>query len=204
MNSKSLLALPVALPAAMYAVFKVFSHLFAPKLAHLLGMATYWSLLLALCAISLGRTGLLRILKTARPARMLWILLALPVVLAFCFGPFRQRIAVVTPLVVTLSFVLAAINASLEEIFWRGVYIDRFADLWKGYIYPAVGFAVWHFAPQSILPYSHGRVAFVASALLLGLCWGIAAFRTKSVRWTVLSHLLVDFSGFGVLVYISK
>jgi len=204
MNSKSLLVLPVALPAAMYAVFQVLSHIATPKLAHLLGMATYWGLLLAICAISLGKTGLLRTLKAAQPGGMLWVLLVLPVILAFYFGPFRQRIAVVTPLVVTLSFILAAINASLEEMFWRGVYIDRFTDFWKGCVYPAVGFAVWHFAPQSILPYSHGRVAFVGSALFLGLCWGIVAFRTKSVRWTVLSHLLVDFSGFGALVYMSK
>ena len=203
MRSKLLLVSPVLLPVVMYAVFQSYSHFFIPKFAHLLGMATYWMLLLAVSIACIGRSGLLRIVKDNQPRGALWMFLVIPVALAFGFGPFLKRISVVTPLVLTLSLLQSLVNASLEEAFWRGVYIDSFRDVWRGCLYPAAGFAIWHFAPQSVIPYSHGQLLFVASAFFLGLCWGLVAFRTRSVRWTILSHFLVDFSGFGALLYLA-
>ena len=198
MRSKLLLAFPVLLPVVMCAVFRAYSHFFIPKFAHLL--------LLVVSLGCFGKSGLLRIVKGTEPrGGALWMLLVIPVALALGFGPFLKRIAVVTPLVVTLSLIQSSVNASLEEMFWRGVYIESFEDVWRGgCFYPAAGFAIWHFAPQSVIPYSHGQVLFVASALLLGLCWGLVAFRTKSVRWTILSHFLVDFSGFGALLSLGR
>jgi len=204
MRSKLLLAFPVLLPAVMCLVFLVYRHFFIPRFAHLLGMATYWILTLVISFGCIGRTGLLRIVKGTEPHGALWVLLIIPVALALGFGPFLKRILVVTPLVVILSLIQSFVNASLEEIFWRGVYIDSFKDVWRGCLYPAAGFAVWHFAPLSVIPYSHGQVSFVVSAFFLGLCWGFVAFRTKSVRWTILSHCLVDFSGFGALLYLAR
>ena len=142
MRSKLLLAFPVLLPVVMYAVFHAYSHFVIPKFAHLLGMATYWILLLIVFIGCLGRTGLLRIIKGPKPHGALWMLLVIPVALALGFGPFLRRISVVTPLVVTLSLIQSFVNASLEEIFWRGAYIESFEDVWSGCLYPTAGFAV--------------------------------------------------------------
>ncbi len=68
---------------------------------------------------------------------------------------------------------------------------------------PAAGFALWHLAPQSVVPstYPGGVYSFVGGAALWGLLWGWVAWRTRSIRWTTLSHALLDFSGLGGAFY---
>lgn len=76
--------------------------------------------------------------------------------------------------------------------------------IWLGYLYPALGFAAWHLTPLSVRPSAMpgGAGGFAAGALFLGLCWGWVAWRTGSIRWTVVSHVLTDFLGLGALVYL--
>jgi membrane protease YdiL (CAAX protease family) len=69
---------------------------------------------------------------------------------------------------------------------------------------PSVGFGLWHLAPQSVstgLGNPGGAVAFVGVATLFGLCLGWVAYRTGSIRWPVISHVLLDFAGLGGRVY---
>jgi hypothetical protein len=33
--------------------------------------------------------------------------------------------------------------------------------------------------------------------------WGLVAWKTKSIRWTVIAHIVLDFSGMGALLYFS-
>jgi uncharacterized protein len=203
MRTKVLSALVVLVPIAMYATFRAYRHIFPPGDAHLLGMVSYWVLLLVLSFIILGKSGVVRVVVCRAGLKgPLWLLLALPVVLAFGFGPFAKRLPLLTPSVVLLSTALALVNASIEELFWRGVYLDSFSNLRMACLFPALGFAIWHFAPLSVLPYNKGAVFFVLSAFLLGLFWGFVAFKTKSIGWNIVSHFLVDFSGFGALLYL--
>jgi membrane protease YdiL (CAAX protease family) len=44
-------------------------------------------------------------------------------------------------------------------------------------------------------------LSFVAVAMVFGLCWGWVAYRAASIRWVVVSHVLLDFAGLGALVY---
>jgi len=73
----------------------------------------------------------------------------------------------------------------------------------RGYLYPAVGFALWHLVPQSIHPsrMRGGTKSFLAGAFFIGLGHGWVAWRTRSIRWTVLTHILTDFLGLGGLIY---
>ncbi|MEA4969511.1 MAG: hypothetical protein VB051_03165 [Candidatus Pelethousia sp.] len=59
-------------------------------------------------------------------------------------------------------------------------------------------------APDSVNPSSYGAPLFVLFSGILGMCRGIVAYRTKSIRWTLLSHIVVDFSGFGAMFYLSN
>ena len=51
---------------------------------------------------------------------------------------------------------------------------------WLALIYPSIGFAIWHFALQSIIPFrgSGGRVSLVVAVGFLGLLWAWAANST--------------------------
>ena len=205
MQARMLHALVVVVPIVMYAVFQTYRRHFEPKVAHLFGMATYWVVLSAISLAVLGRAGITRVIESFPDLNAaLWLCLALPVVLAFAFGPFAKQIPLVTPRVFLLSAMLAIVNASLEECFWRGVYVYYFSSPLTAWLFPAVGFAIWHFAPLSVIPYRKGSAFFVLSSFLLGLCWGLVAFKTKSIGWNIVSHILVDFSGFGALLYLGR
>jgi uncharacterized protein len=199
------LALVLLLPAAMYALFQAYRHFFSKEAAHLLGMLSYWVLLLVISFAVLSAAGISRVLASHGALNpWLWVLLALPVALSLAFGPFVKQLSRATLLVFLLSAVLAVINGTLEELFWRGVYVDTFPGLWLAWLWPAIGFAIWHLAPLSVMPYRNGAVRFVLGSLLLGLCWGFVAFTTKSIAWTIVSHVIVDLSGFGALLYVRR
>ena len=91
---------------------------------------------------------------------------------------------------------VAEINAPLEELLWRASYAELWPDNpWLGYVWPSIGFALWHLAPQVIHPSRMGSGRYTAASLALGLSWGYVAWTNRSVRWTTLSHVLTDGSG---------
>jgi hypothetical protein len=90
--------------------------------------------------------------------------------------------AITTPLIPDLSgatlatagtaIAVAVTNAVLEQLLWRGVFISLWPEnLWLGWVWPAVGFGLWHLAPQVIHPSSLGPVVYVVAATALGLSW---------------------------------
>ena len=108
--------------------------------------------------------------------------------------------------IILLSLLIAVVNALCEEVLWRGLYFESFPEsIWWGYLYPALWFGLWHYAPQSVLASSYpgGTHSLVLFALVLGLMWGWVAWKTKSIRWTALAHIILDFSGLGALFYFS-
>jgi hypothetical protein len=70
---------------------------------------------------------------------------------------------------------------------------------------PAVGFAIWHFAPQTVFAntYPGGASSLVIFALLVGLSWGEVVRRTGRLRTVMGCHVLLDFSGLGARLYLS-
>jgi uncharacterized protein len=106
---------------------------------------------------------------------------------------------------VLLSIPLSLVNALAEELLWRGVYASAYpGNLWLGHLYPAVGFAVSHFSPLSAISSSMpgGSVSFVVGALVWGIAWSWVAWRSRSVRWTIVSHFLLDYAGLGARIYL--
>ncbi len=84
---------------------------------------------------------------------------------------------------------MALVNGTLEEVLWRGVYPALFprSPGW-GYLWPTLWFALWHAAPGSVAEGPAWQL--VAGAALFGAALGWVAWRTRSIRWTVLSHVL--------------
>ena len=113
---------------------------------------------------------------------------------------------VAAPLVLILIAIpYATVNGVCEELLWRGLYVKAFStNPWLAMVYPAFGFALWHFVPQIIFP-ADNEIGFVLSTLFLGLAYGFIAYRTGSARWTAISHslngILALASPFGTMIY---
>jgi hypothetical protein len=194
---------PPVLIIANYFAFNFFVTISNLKEGYLSGMIFYW-LLFCMVPVFLwirkpNRKLLLKI------KRLNWwqiSLLIIPVVLAFWLGPFKSRIGEATPLIIFLSLVYAVINAFCEEFLWRGLYYDHHqANFFYAVIVPSVWFGIWHYAPLSVQPSGFGNFYFILSAIGLGFCWAIVTYYTRSVFWSIISHILVDFSGLGMLYY---
>ena len=99
--------------------------------------------------------------------------------------------------ILLIAALLALVNGPREEILWRGTYLTLFpGDIWLGLLSSTTGFALWHFAPQSIFPSKGpgGRSALVVEVWFLGLLWAWVANNTGVISWTAIAHVLIDFS----------
>ncbi|WP_430907220.1 CPBP family intramembrane glutamic endopeptidase [Maribacter sp. 2-571] len=89
---------------------------------------------------------------------------------------------------------LAIINPWFEEFYWRGLLLDYTKNWpsWTSILFTSVLFAANH-AAFGINSVVNNGFELVISTLIMGLVWAIIYKKTKSVRWLVFSHFLVDF-----------
>jgi membrane protease YdiL (CAAX protease family) len=210
MRRVTLLVMPPALLASMSAVYRVAPTRLGARRGYLIGFLCYW---VGWCALFplwlLGRGGLRDLFRDTRPrlGRPAWVGLACLLVPPSVGAGFALPSAIrhASRRVVVASALIAIVNAVGEETLWRGTFRRLFPDrILLGHLYPAVGFALWHYAPQSVFPNRApgGGHSLVAVAGAFGLLWGWLVQRTGSLRWTTLSHLLLDFSGLGARLYL--
>jgi len=196
------LVLPAAIPLAMTAIFSVARDRFGDHLGYVAGFGAYWG---ACGALSIGLLGTRRareLFQDTRPRFGKPALAGTAVLLWPPIGAITTRFlpdlgGSTTAMLATILAVAVA-NSTFEELLWRGVYITYWpASPVLGWIWPAIGFGAWHLAPQVIHPSSMGPLVYVLSASALGLSWGWVAWRTGSLRWVSISHVLTDASGVG-------
>jgi membrane protease YdiL (CAAX protease family) len=209
MRRGALIVTPWLLLASTTAVFRRLALRLGSKGGYFGGFLFYWlawCLLLPLWVLGPRRLRDMfgvRGPQASRPTYSDLLLLAVPPIVGYSLA-FPRALARANKKIVLASGALALVNATAEEVLWRGTYVAVFPNrLVLGYLYPTVGFALSHYAPQTVFPsrYPGGASSFVVSAGLFGLLWGRVAYRSGSVGWTVLSHALLDFSGLGARVY---
>ncbi|MCS6880914.1 MAG: CPBP family intramembrane glutamic endopeptidase [Oscillochloridaceae bacterium] len=189
-----LLALPLALAPVMAGVFALGARWLGAEAGYLLGFGLYWLVWCLLVPRALlGKAGFATLLRDRAPlfsrnnwlAACLWLLVTLSAVFMYA-GAFLSA----PPALILLAAPLATVNGVCEELLWRSLYARCFPrNPWLAIVYPAIGFALWHLAPQMVFP--AGNVAgFVLATFFLGLSYGFIAYRTGSARWTAVSHSL--------------
>lgn len=194
MSPLAALALPFLLLPVMAGVFALSARLLGAEAGYLLGFGLYW---LFWCLFVprwlLGKEEFGAILRDRSPlfsrsnglAAVLWIAVTLVAVLMYAGEFIRAPLTLIL-----LAVPLATINGFCEEILWRGLYVRLFQDNpWLAILYPSVGFALWHLAPQTTFP-AENVPAFVLSTFFLALPYGYIAYRTGSAKWTAISHSL--------------
>ncbi len=199
------IAAPPLLIASTYLVFQVLVNWWGGRWGYLGGFLFFWVVWCAGFSLwAIGTDGVAAVVRDVHPRlpkpTALWmILLAFPVAgaLATVLIPDLPRATVA---VVALAWIIAVVNATLEELFWRGVYIRLFPGRpIAGWLYPAALFALWHLSPTSI----RGSAAvLVSGGAYLGLVYGWVAYRTGTIRYTILAHILVNAMGLGFALLI--
>jgi len=203
------LALPVVLLPSMLWVFRASCARLGHPLGYLLGFGVYWLFwCLLVPTILLGGWRLVcdlfrpfpRLCALSWPTQaLLWWPVLFPLTFVFV-----RRVASAGPAILLVSIALGIVIGVTEEILWRGLFLRLFPrNLWLGLIYPSLMFALWHIAPQSVLPsrMAGGVTAFVAYAFLLGITYGAAARQTGSIAWPTIAHIVHDSLGLGGYVY---
>ncbi len=178
----------------MSVVFVTCSHWLGTEAGYLLGFGFYW---LFWCLLVprwlLGKTKFTPILHDRAPlfsranwlAAFLWLAVTLIAVLMYVGEFVRAPLALIL-----LAVPLATLNGFCEEILWRGLYVRLFPrNPWLAILYPSLGFALCHLAPQVVFP-AENIFGFVVSTFFLALPYGYIAYRTGSAKWTAISHSL--------------
>ena len=206
----ALLVTPFALLASTQIAFRLFGRMLGPRWGYLCGFLSYWAIwCLALPWWVLGKQGIQAVLVEGphpfgQPVWVGIIMLVTPLFLGYGYA-FPRAVRGADATLLLASAALAAVNATLEELLWRGSYIATFPDSWLlGIVFPSVGFGIWHLSPQVLHPNRApgGRLSFVAVSVVIGLMWGWVAFATASILMTSIAHVLFDFSGLGARVYL--
>jgi membrane protease YdiL (CAAX protease family) len=206
-----LIVVPLVLIPTMAAAFPACVSRWGFRRGYFAAFCIYWFVwCLAIPWSAFGREifGLFR--ATPRPfgspAALGMLALAAPLCLGFGYA-FPKAIRQADAAVVLLSAGIAAVNAPLEELLWRGAYLGVFPDDWLlGYVYPSIGFALWHLAPLRVAPNRApgGNWSFVLVSGLVGCLWGWVARTSGSILWTAAAHVLFDFSGLGASIYVRR
>ena len=204
------LAVPPVLLVTMVPAFQWSTGLLGYPGGYLAGFVIYWGgWCVVVPAALLGGMGpLLELFREGKPSikklppgmhAALWAPLIFPLVFVFLPGIGRTSLPVLV-----ISILLGVVIAITEEALWRGVYIRLFpGNFWLNTLYPSAGFALWHVAPQIVLPNSRpgGIPAFVVYAFTLGLLYAYYARKTRSIRWCTVSHAIHDSLGLGGAAY---
>jgi len=209
-SSKVYIALlaPFLLMLTVYLVLTPLVDRFGIARGLLYGYIFYWGFWCVLFPLwMIGWNGIRRMFSAPRNGlgRLSWALLFLPVA-AYPLYSLPEVWGEISIAVVLLSLPVAVTNGTLEELLWRGVYVKVFpGKLFLGYLFPSIAFGLWHIAPYAVMPDFgvEGAVLATIGGTLFGLCWGWAAWKTGSIRYSVLSHVVANFLAMGAIAFMA-
>lgn len=220
----SLVIMPVVLTLSTLILFSFLANIFSLETAFI-GYLFYWGFWGVCFPLwLLGRNTLKALFidntTVKRISKCDWVLLAIPpglyLFIAVSFIFFRGLIPemdlpeINLPsshiLLLVFGLMMVLVNGVLEEVTWRGTFISVFPRRkFLGFIYPAVAFSLWHLSPMIGLFRMRGAANIIETIVLgvvLGLCWGRVAWRRKSIKWSVVSHILANIGHVGLFIYL--
>jgi membrane protease YdiL (CAAX protease family) len=199
---------PAILILATLAVFQVTKPVTTQWVTHLTGFAFYWSVGgIIIPLILLGRDGYASLFARASVKWSLALRLGVPALfIPAAFGflfVFPYLFPGESNLLIPGLVLYALLNGTFEEVFWRGLFVRHFrGNPWLGVVYPAVLFGLWQLVPWALFDWwlRPPPEIVLAVAIPVGLLFSWVAYRTGSIRWTVVAHVLANLAGVGALV----
>lgn len=166
-------------------------------------MVVFWALLAGLIAWNGGKPAVRRWLSAPR-GNVTWSALAVAMGLVSLRDFTAGAHSLESPAVVLLWLVFGLVNPWLEEGYWRGLFIDA-AEGWRGLgiVYAAALFAVSHPLVWGVHSVALRHPYVVVGLGLTGVIWGLAYWRTGSLRWTIAGHACANLFGLSVPVLLN-
>lgn len=120
---------------------------------------------------------------------------------------FASEPAVNTGLSGDCFFVLlfALINPWLEEMYWRGALLEAESGwpVWLNVLYSTLLFVMSHPLMWGVFSIGNRSPHLYLSLFLMEVVWAAIRYRTKSLRWPIYSHILVDIGNLSVFVFLN-
>jgi membrane protease YdiL (CAAX protease family) len=191
MNPKQKIAIivPPILVTVMYPVFQSLAGVMNDRIAWYLGLMIYWIIWGAVFPLFIiGKEEIKTLIQPKKPDLKILLFIAIPLLGAlagrFMLGMEYEKESV---WIFLLLLSTAFGNGFFEEVLWRGVYVRLFPDhIFYRMIWPSVWFALWHYAPGSVLS---GNVAgLMIGAGVMGLYLSYLTKRMKTVWWAIVVH----------------
>ena len=120
------------------------------------------------------------------------------------FIVFMPTINVASAIPIIIALIYAILNGSIEELFWRGLFNKAFNNnIIFAFIYPTIMFSGWHVALASAngVIYTGGSITLLVGASFMGMLWGFVAYKTKSIKYITIAHIITNFFAFSGLIY---
>ena len=205
LKKKLLVLAPMALTVFMGFVYLLAVQWFGLKTGGFAGFVVYWlgwGVLFSL--IYIRPKGIVKSMFSFNIEKFDWtvwlaVLFAAAQVVVTIVTMFAVKIPTATSTVIVMTLVQGIINGVMEEIIWRGTYIIEFGDdLFFAWIFPSVGFAVWHSATELIYASSPmNGLLFILGPVALGLTYGWIGWKTKSILIPIIAHIMIDVFAMG-------
>lgn len=110
------------------------------------------------------------------------------------------------PAYITLLWLaFGLINPWLEEAYWRGALLDA-SQAWPAWLsttYSSAVFALSHPLMWGQYSLANRGPEVLLSTFLMGITWSWVYRKTRSLRWTIASHALVDLLGLSIPVFLN-
>ncbi len=194
---------PPILIIGAYLLFQWLEKAGADRQGYPLGMTLYW---LLGCIIPFllwtGRPARVELLRFGRLRGWMVPLLLIPIIITFFTGPFTTGPAGSAAPVIVLSVFYSLVNACSEELLWRTVYFDHHrGHFFHAVIVPSIWYGTWYYVPLSVQNGQTGNLIIILAATASGFCWATVTYYTKSVYWSLVSHLLTSITGLGIYYF---
>lgn len=199
MNWRLALAALGALPAFCLAFWGL-TRLLPPLAGYGLAFLLYWSALGLAILRHLAPDERARLTTWRPPGRALAACGLVPVIVAAWVALGTLETSAMPGAMLFVIAILALVNGTLEELFWRGALLPR-PDR-EGALVSLGLFTAWHVAPAlafGMAP-TGGPAALILGALALGAVWTLMRLRTGTLGAAIASHVGLNIFAFADLL----
>jgi membrane protease YdiL (CAAX protease family) len=108
------------------------------------------------------------------------------------------------PKIIIIWLIFSLLNPFFEQIYWRGFLLENtFKSKTLCTIYSTVLFTLKHLLIWGIFSYGNRNIFTIISLIIMGTVWCLVKYKTKSLWWNIISHIMVDIFNLSVFVFLN-